>query len=142
MASRWCIWCTAPPKTARAAEEEAERKMRLAGADMVFAPYLAAGHRLAQALIRPHVQQFLDFASLGMNVAIEQVRVSDKSAFLSQSLQQMQLRRDFGVIVLAICKSDGEMLFNPPADATIEASDHLIVMGEPVSLRRLEGLLT
>jgi voltage-gated potassium channel len=116
--------------------------MRLAGADMVFAPYLSAGHRLAQALIRPHVQQFLDFASLGMNVAIEQVRVSDKSAFLSQSLQQMQLRRDFGVIVLAIRKSDGEMLFNPPADATIEASDHLIVMGEPVSLRRLEGLLT
>ena len=127
---------------ARAAEEEAEHKLRLAGANVVFAPYLSAGHRLAQALIRPHVQQFLDFASLGMNVAIEQVRVSGTSEFCAQSLQQMQLRRDFGVIVLAIRKSDGTMLFNPPADALIEELDHLIVMGEPPNLRRLEVLLT
>src|ERR1051326_3366031 len=45
---------------ARAAEEGAEEKMRRAGADAVFAPYAITGHRLAQALLRPHVVQFLD----------------------------------------------------------------------------------
>src|SRR5690242_3050103 len=41
---------------ARAAEESAEEKMRRAGADAVFAPYSITGHRLAQALLRPHVE--------------------------------------------------------------------------------------
>ena len=40
------------------------------------------------------------------------------------------MRRDMGVIVLAIRKAGGEMLFNPPPDTRIAAGDHLIVMGE------------
>ena len=128
----------------RAAEEEAETKMRRAGADVVFAPYSITGLRLAQAMIRPHVHQFLDFATEhpALNVAIEQVPVAHTSEFASQTLAQMQVRRDLGVIVLAIRKSEGGMIFNPSADAVIDGGDHLIVMGEPERLRQLEALLT
>jgi voltage-gated potassium channel len=129
---------------ARVVEEESEGKMRRAGADVVFAPYSITGHSLAQAMIRPHVHQFLDFTTknLGLNVGIEQVLVGEGCEFASRSLQQMQLRRELGVIVLAIRKADGEMVFNPPADANIDGKDHLIVMGEPENLRKLETLLT
>lgn len=128
----------------RAAEEDAESKLRMAGADTVFAPYAIAGHRLAQALLRPHVASFLDFATkdMGLNVAIEQVRVAADTEFVSKSLGEMQIRRELGVIVLAIRKSDGEMVFNPPADIEICAGDFLIVMGEQMDLRRLEERLT
>jgi len=129
---------------ARVAEEEAEQKLRRAGADAVFAPYAMTGHKLAQALLRPHVSQFLDFTdkSLGMDVAIEQVRVGESSEYVSKSLQQAQLRRDVGVVVLAMRKSSGEMLFNPPAEAEIQSGDYLIVMGRHPDLRKLESLLT
>lgn len=129
---------------ARVAEEEAEQKLRRAGADAVIAPYAITGHRLAQSLLRPHVSQFLDFAdnSLGTDVAIEQVRVGDASEYVSKSLQQAQLRRDLGVVVLAMRKSSGQMLFNPPAEAEIQGGDYLIVMGRHADLRKLEGLLT
>ena len=125
---------------ARAGEEEAEEKLRRAGADTVFAPYLHAGHRLAQALIRPHVFQFLDFTTTGMGLkaVIEQVPVVEGSEFASMSLKQMQIRRDIGVIVLAIRRADGEMAFNPPADAIIKSGDYLVVMGEQENLRMLE----
>jgi voltage-gated potassium channel len=129
---------------ARVAEEEAEQKLRRAGADAVFAPYSITGHRLAQALLQPHVFQFLDFTTkgLGLDVAIEQVRVAEHSEVVSKSLGQMQVRRDLGVVVLAIRKADGRMEFNPPADAEIQGGDYLIVMGEPKNLRQLEHLLT
>ncbi len=128
---------------AQAAEEGAEEKMRRAGADAVFAPYSITGHRLAQALLRPHVMQFLDFTSnkIDMNVAIEQVRVAEESEFVSKTIQEMQIRRDLGVIVLAVRKGDGGMLFNPPADTAISGGDYLIVMGRHENLHRLEGLL-
>jgi len=128
----------------RAGEEEAEDKLRHAGADAVFAPYTTAGYRLAQAVLRPHVFHFFDVAtrSMGLDVDVEQVRVPESGEFTSRSLEQTRMGRELGVIVLAIRKSDGRMLFNPPADTVIAAGDHLIVMGEPKNLRHLESLIS
>jgi len=128
----------------RASEEEAEAKLRRAGADTVFAPYSNTGHRLAQAILRPHVAQFLDFTikNIGLEVAIEQLQVAPESVFVAKTLGEMQIRRELGVIVLAVRKSDGRMIFNPPAEMLICADDFLIVMGEQTNLQNLEGLLT
>ncbi len=129
--------------SARAAEEGAEEKMRRAGADAVFAPYTITGHRLAQSMLRPHVVQFLDFTTktIGEDISLEQVRVSESSQMISKSLRDMQLGRDLGVIVMAIRNRDGHMLFNPPADTAVRGGDHLIVMGRQENLRTLEELL-
>ncbi|HEV2689114.1 MAG TPA: NAD-binding protein [Bryobacteraceae bacterium] len=130
--------------SARIASEQTERKMRLAGADYVFAPYGMTGNRMAQVMLKPHVFQFIDFTtkSIGLDVGIEQLRVGAASEFASKSLEESRLRKELGVIVLAIRKSDGRMLFNPPADAALEGGDYLIVMGEAANLQRLESLLT
>ncbi len=128
---------------ARAAEEGAEEKMRRAGADAVFAPYVITGHRLAQSLLRPHVVQFLDFTTkdIGEDIAIEQVRVSEESDLASKTIREMQLGRDLGVIVMAIRQRNGQMMFNPPADTAVHGGEYLIVMGKQENLRTLENLI-
>lgn len=131
--------------SARVAEESSEKKMRRAGADFVFAPYNTTGHRMAQALLKPHVLQFLDFTmqrNMGLEVGIEQVRVAERSSYAGRTLGEMDVRRDTGVIILAIRKSSGEMAFNPAAESRVAAGDHLIAMGEPKQLQKLEQLLT
>jgi voltage-gated potassium channel len=129
--------------SARVSEESSEQKMRRAGADFVFAPYNSTGHRMAQAIVRPHVQQFLDFTTrnIGFDVGIEQVQVGHRCAFAGKSLEEMAVRRETGVIVLAIRKGNGEMLFNPPPEAKVVSGDYLIAMGEPRSLQKLEHVL-
>ena len=129
--------------SARVSEEGSEQKFRRAGADSVFAPYDITGTRLAQAILRPHVATFLDFTTMGMglNISIEQVRVSEGSECVAKSLGEIQLRRRVGVIVLAIRKAGGTMLFNPDADAEIAAGDFLIAMGDAAQLRQLEDML-
>jgi len=130
--------------SARIDEEASEQKMRRAGADFVLAPYKSTGHRMAQALLKPHVQQFMDFTAhgAGPDMGIEQVRVSTRSSFADQTLGHMEVQRTLGLIVLAVRKADGQMLFNPTADQRIAAGDHLIVMGESDGLRKLEQMLT
>jgi len=127
--------------SARIAEITSSDKFRRAGAEYVFAPYDITGNRMAEALIRPHVYQFLDFTTrpgdLGLNVSLDQVPVSETSELVGQSLRHLQLRRDLGIIVLAIRKPDGDMLFNPPAEAEICGGDCLIVMGAQDALRNL-----
>lgn len=125
---------------ARVAEEEAAEKLRRAGADMVFAPYVNAGYQLAQSLLRPHVTQFIDSTtrSMGLDIELEEVRVSEKSDFHRKSLQELDVRRDLGVIVLAIRRVDGQMSFNPPAETKISGGDCLVVMGESKHLKSFE----
>jgi len=99
---------------------------------------------MAQVMLKPHVFQFIDFTTkgIGLDVGIEQLRVGARSELASKSLEELRIRKELGVIVLAIRKSDGRMLFNPPADAAIESGDFLIVMGESSHLQRLETMLT
>ena len=93
--------------------------------------------------MKPHVHQFLDFAttSIGLNVSIEQVRVAENSSWVSRSLKDLQIRREVGVIVLAIRRSDGQMVFNPDAEAVVNGGDNLIAMGASDQLKKLERIL-
>ncbi len=125
--------------SARIAEESSAQKMRRAGADYVFAPYNSTGQRMAHALLKPHVLQFLDFTTQqGVDMEIEQVRVS---AFAGRTLADIDIRHESGVVILAIRKANGEMLFNPPPEAQMSAGDHLIAMGDARHLQKLEQLL-
>jgi voltage-gated potassium channel len=128
----------------RASEEEAGEKLRRAGADTVFTPYAMAGRQLADALLRPHVVEFLDFArsDVGSKVTTEQVSIDSNSAFVGKTLAQLPDLHSSGVIVLAIRKHGGQTIFNPPPDSVIARGDYLIVMGERPGLERLEQLFT
>jgi voltage-gated potassium channel len=127
----------------RAAEEGAEEKLRRAGADIVFSPYSIAGQRLAQALVRPHVAQFIDFAAhgLGLDVSIEEFRIPPGQHGIQETLSVIVSPGSLDVIVLAVRKRDGQMVFNPPAEAQVGPGDFLIVMGRQPGLRRLEQSL-
>ena len=128
---------------ARASDDQAEEKLRRAGAATVFTPYSFIGHRLAQSMLRPHVATFLDVASAfrqssDLDLEIEQLQIGRASPLVSNTLEQLRLAKNYGVIVLAVQHKTGVMQFNPPADTSIEAGDVLIAMGERPKLRLLE----
>src|SRR5258705_3465453 len=127
----------------RVSEEEAGEKLRRAGADTVLTPYKMAGRQLADALLRPHVVEFLDFArsNMGSKITMEQVCVASKGELTRQSLGQLSELRKSGVIVLAIRTKRGETIFNPPDEVAISAGEFLIVMSERSSLQKLEQIL-
>jgi voltage-gated potassium channel len=127
---------------ARASDDQAEEKLTRAGATTVFTPYAFIGHRLAQSMLRPHVATFLDVASAfrqsELELEIEQLQIGGSSPLVSNTLEQLRLAKQYGVIVLAVRHKNGVMQFNPPADLRIEGSDVLIAMGERPKLKRLE----
>jgi voltage-gated potassium channel len=127
----------------RASEEEAEKHMRTAGADQVISPYGFAGYRIAQSFLRPHVTNFLELAMLRnseLGLEVEELRIDPSSSYVGQGLRSSRIRHDLGVIVLAIQREGEEMKYGPEADAKLCAGDHLVVMGEPSRLRKLEQL--
>jgi voltage-gated potassium channel len=127
----------------RASEEEAEVKLRRAGADTVFTPYTIVGHRLAQALVKPHLTEFLNFATtdVGPHVMLEQMLLAPKSELASKTFSEIQQHCPSGIIPLAIRRAGGQMMFNPAPETLVSAGDYLIAIGEKPGLEKLEHLL-
>jgi len=128
---------------ARAEDERSERKLLHAGATRVISPYVIGGSRMAHALLRPAVLDVIDLAThyRSIELQIEEVQVMPGGFCDGATLAQSGIRESLGLIVIAIKRPNGEMLFNPPADARIEASDRLVLMGQTGSLREIERRL-
>ncbi len=125
---------------ARASEDEAEKHLLSAGANHVISPYNFAGYRIAQTFMRPNVVDFFDTAmNQELPLEIEEVQVQSGSRFAGKTLEGSRIRQEMGVIVLAIKGEGSSMRFNPAPDETIHEGDHLIAMGEPDGLRKLES---
>ncbi len=124
---------------ARATDNAACEKIRRAGADRVISPYAIGGMRIVQALLRPSVYDFVDVAtqSSGLDLMFEQLVVGDRSGLGGVALKDSGIRSGYDVIVIAIKRPSGQMVFNPGPNVTLETGDELIVLGDRDQLKRL-----
>jgi voltage-gated potassium channel len=126
---------------ARAAEEQAEPKLIRAGANRVVAPTIIGGHRMAMALTKPAVDDFLGSITANkLELAFEQLEVEPASILAGQKLSETNIRSELDIVVVSIRRSDGKILFNPSGDARIESGDILIAIGHAESLMKLAVL--
>jgi voltage-gated potassium channel len=128
---------------ARAFEEHSKGKLLLAGADRVVDPFKIGGMRLAHAIMRPAVVEFVELAThrAHLELEMEELQVGPGSQLIGVSLKDSQIRTRFGFMVIAIKRADGNMLFNPPSETVINEGDTLITIGKPEDHRELETLL-
>jgi voltage-gated potassium channel len=127
---------------ARAEDERAEQKLLRAGANRVVSPYVIGGIRVAQAVLRPNVVDFIELATRTehLELQIEETQVAEGSRLAGATLRDSQLRKEMGIILVAIKKQTGEMLFNPSPDTVLRAGDTLITLGHREQLDQLEKL--
>ncbi|MGD8665271.1 MAG: potassium channel protein [Desulfobacterales bacterium] len=128
---------------ARASEEKNEDKLVRAGASRVVSPYMIGARRMAQMLKKPTVVDFIDIAMMGSHLGLmmEEAKIGPKSNLIGKNLIDSQLRKDFGVIIVAIKKISGDMIFNPLPSETLEAGDVIVVIGKREDLLRMSTVM-
>lgn len=126
---------------ARAAEEQAESKLLRAGANHVVAPTIIGGHRIAVALTKPAVSEFMDSITANeLGLVFEQVEVDAASDLVGRELVNTPIRAELDVVIISIRRQDGQSLFSPTGDCKIEKGDILIAIGRAEGLAKLDKL--
>jgi len=126
---------------ARAAEEQAEAKLIRAGANRVVAPTIIGGHRMAMALTKPAVGDFLDSITANqLDLGFEQLEIESQSSFVGKKLSETNIRSALNIVIVSIRRNSGAIEFNPNGDALIQAGDMLIAIGSAESLSELTAL--
>jgi voltage-gated potassium channel len=122
----------------RAVEESAEPKLLRAGANRVIAPTIIGSHRMAQALLKPAVADFMDsITAETLDLAFEEVEVAEGSTLDGRRLKETTIRSQLDIVVAAIRRAGGEMIFNPSGETQIRAGDMLIGIGRAESMAEL-----
>lgn len=127
---------------ARARLADSEAKLTRAGADRVVNPQAIGGARAATFLLQPHVAEFIDVATHGMDMEFKlaEIHVTNGSALAGKTLSEARIRDLTGALILALRQSNGRFVTNPSANSVITAGEVLIAIGTADQLSALLGI--
>ena len=126
---------------ARAVEEQAEPKLIRAGANRVVAPTIIGSLSMARALTKPAIADFMDsIVAENLDLVFEEVPIYDNRNYIGRKLADTNLARELNLLVVAIRRKDGDMMFHPSGETEIAEGDLLIVIGKAESMQKLVNL--
>jgi voltage-gated potassium channel len=120
---------------ARASQEEAESKLRRAGADRVISPYKASGSEMARLALHPNVTGAMDVAA---EYRLEEITVQTGSTGAAQTVGDVR----GGSFIVGVRHADGSFQPQPAAETLLRAGDVVMAIGTPRTLERLERLFS
>jgi voltage-gated potassium channel len=128
---------------ARAAEESSIKNLIRAGADKVISPYDIGARRMANTILRPTVIDFIELAvhNRNLDLQMEELVIGAQSKIKDTTLMESAIRKNYNLIVVAIKKKSGEMIFNPSSQAKLHEGDTLVALGDRENLNQLEERL-
>ena len=114
------------------------KKARRAGADEIVSPDFTGGMRIASAMVRPHVVNFMDkMLHSDEGLRVEEVIVPN--GFDPTPLATLIPKsRDY--LLMAI-QENGKWLFNPADDHPVQGGATLVVMANPEGRAHIERLV-
>lgn len=115
---------------AKCSADEAQTKLKWAGANKVISPYTTGAHSIANAILKPNVSEFLELAlgSGDYNIEVEEFPIEEGSFFHGKKIMESNIRT-FGIIIIAIRKASGAFFYNPGPETLMNSGDTLIVLG-------------
>ena len=125
---------------ARVESEDAESKLKRAGADRVISPYAMGAIQMAHTALRPAVVDFMRLATSSehIDLSAEQIELAPHGTLVGKSIREAELRQRYGVIVVAIRRREGHMEFNPSPESRLHGGDQLVLLGSAEKLRELD----
>jgi voltage-gated potassium channel len=127
------------PLVARANSEDAERKLRQAGADRIVAPEAIGGARMARLALRPQSVEFIETVLFGREkqLLVEEIEAAEGSPLIGSTIKDIE-EQFTGIRIMALKQKNGALIPNPAPQSIVEKGSSLIAFGTSEQLKSIE----
>jgi voltage-gated potassium channel len=128
----------------RASDENAVKKLRVAGARNVIMPDRVGGAHMASLVAIPDVMEFMDHIRIQGSDAVNLEEVAVRSLpdrIKLPTLGELDARNRIGVNVIGIKRAGGDYLINPGPETPLDDACKLFVLGSADQIKKLNRLL-
>ena len=132
MATMLCKEMGVETVIAKCSNEMHQKILSRVGADQVVFPEFESGTRLAKNLLSAG---FVDLLDLARDVSMVEIRVQPE--WVGKNLMELNLRRKFGINVVAI-RLNGEVMINLDPEKPLSKEARLLVIGNPARMSKLK----
>ena len=123
---------------ARGEHPTTQKKLLQAGANRVVQPAIIGGQLMATLITRPSAGQLMELVAdtSFRDVALEEFAVKPSNPVIGKTVRDIDAGRRYGLLMVAVKKSDERLVFNPTADYKFDEADTVIMMGEVGAIGR------
>ena len=125
----------------RCSRKENQTKLIRAGANKVINPYISGGHRMAEILIKPQVEDSISVVSpkdSKVNLTIDEISLTGVQKYNGVTIKESEIRNKFDVSIVGIMKSNGDSIINPSSDELLNTDQTIILIGEVEKMDRFK----
>jgi voltage-gated potassium channel len=123
---------------ARAESQSTEKKLVQAGANRVVLPAATSAMRMAAMITRPSMVELVELVADRhiTEVEVDQLTLPPDCELVGRSVGQSGIRSRNGLLIVAVRRSDDQLLFAPGADAVFQTGDKVLVIGRLNDIER------
>ncbi len=120
----------------KATDDDHANILRMLGATEIIHPEKDMAARIARGLSKPNILNFVPLEK-GYNI----IQAKPAEAFVGKTLEDLNLRKKYGVYVIGIkTKNSEKMQLVPPADYPIQENDTMIILGRDEDIEKIKEL--
>ena len=125
----------------RCSLEDNQSKLIRAGANKVINPYTAGGHRMAEILSKPQVEDSISVLSpkhAEMNLTLDEISLKNLIQYDGVPIKESKIRETYDITIVGIINANGESIINPDPDTILNTTDTILLMGDVVNMDKFK----
>lgn len=125
---------------ARAEHSTTDVKLRQAGADKIVMPAIIGAHRMERMITRPSTAHLMELVSESsfLDLELDEFTLGQDDKLIGLTVGATEAHRRHRLLVAAVKREDGNMVFNPDAEHVYRAGDTVIVLGHAEDIQRFQ----
>jgi len=127
----------------RCSKADTNSKLRRAGADKVVNPYVAGGHKMAELLLSPNIEDTVSITTpkRDLDLVIDEIRLSEIDRYDGIMIKDSRLREEYNLVIVGLIESNGNITLNPDPHTVLKHDQTILVIGSKENMQLFKEVI-
>ena len=124
----------------RCSHEDTKFKLTRAGANKVVNPYVAGGHKMAELLIEPSIEDTVSISTpqFDIDLVVEEIEINNVPSLIGVLIVDSNIRKKYNLIIISIKDKKGKFQLNPNMDHKLGKDQVIMLIGAKSNMKRFQ----